>query len=212
MELVPTVLLGLYGGVLADRADRRRVVLATEIAPAALSALLLNALAGEPVLWPLYLAAGCAAALQGLQQPSLEAMVPRLVPHDQLMAAGALLSLRWSTVGLAAPAAAGVVIATTGVAGHSACSTRPRPPAPWPPPRPAAGPTGCTGTAGSSCCPLRRSARPRRRPRSAPGSGRSCSAWRSPAPRTGWATPSGPPSGTARSWTGSAVARPGRSC
>ncbi|CAN3978589.1 MFS transporter [Kitasatospora purpeofusca] len=116
VELVPTVLLGLYGGVLADRADRRRVVLATEIALAALSALLLlNALAGEPMLWPLYLAAGCAAALQGLQQPSLEAMVPRLVPHDQLMAAGALLSLRWSTVGLAAPAAAGVVIATAGV-------------------------------------------------------------------------------------------------
>lgn len=59
VELVPTVLLGLYGGVLADRADRRRVALATEIALAALSALLLlNALAGEPQLWPLYLAAG----------------------------------------------------------------------------------------------------------------------------------------------------------
>ncbi|WP_327673459.1 MFS transporter [Kitasatospora sp. NBC_00458] len=116
VELVPTVLLGLYGGVLADRADRRTVVLATEVALAALSVLLLlNAVRGGPALWPLYAAAGCAAALQGLQQPSLEAMVPRLVPHDQLVAAGALLSLRWSVVGLAAPAAAGVVIATAGV-------------------------------------------------------------------------------------------------
>ncbi|MEV7782551.1 MFS transporter [Kitasatospora sp. NPDC088351] len=116
VELVPTVLLGLYGGVLADRADRRAVALTTEIALAVLSALLLvNALLGSPMLWPLYAAAGCAAALQGLQQPSVEAMIPRLVPHDQLVAAGALLSLRWSIAGLAAPAAAGVVIATAGV-------------------------------------------------------------------------------------------------
>ncbi|MFF8774384.1 MFS transporter [Kitasatospora sp. NPDC015120] len=116
VELVPTVLFGLYGGVLADRLDRRTVALATESALAVLSALLLlNALSGAPALWPLYAAAGCAAALQGIQQPSLEAMVPRLVPHDQLLAAGALLSLRWTVVGPAAPAAAGLVIATAGV-------------------------------------------------------------------------------------------------
>ncbi|MEU6237914.1 MFS transporter [Kitasatospora sp. NPDC047058] len=116
VELVPTVVFGLYGGVLADRADRRTVALLTELALAGLSALLLaNALLGTPMLWPLYAAAGCAAALQGLQQPSVEAMVPRLVPHDQLVAAGSLLSLRWSIAGLAGPAAAGVVVAAAGV-------------------------------------------------------------------------------------------------
>ncbi|MEE1783836.1 MFS transporter [Streptomyces sp. SP17BM10] len=115
VELVPTIVFGLYGGALADRADRRTVALVTEIALAALSALLLaNALLGTPALWPLYAAAGLAAALQGLQQPSLEAMIPRIVPHDQLVAAGALLSLRWSVAGLAGPAAAGLVIATAG--------------------------------------------------------------------------------------------------
>ncbi|MFJ9773138.1 MFS transporter [Kitasatospora sp. NPDC101157] len=116
VELVPTVLFGLYGGVLADRVDRRTVALATEVALAVLSALLLaNALLGTPAVWPLYLAAGLAAAVQGLQQPSLEAMIPRLVPPDQLVAAGALLSLRWSIGGVAAPAAAGLLIATAGV-------------------------------------------------------------------------------------------------
>ncbi|MGW3229992.1 MFS transporter [Kitasatospora sp. NPDC001095] len=116
VELVPTVLFGLYGGVLADRADRRTVALVTEVALAALSALLLvNALLGAPAVWPLYVAAGLAAALQGVQQPSVEAMVPRLVPQDQLVAAGALLSLRWSIGGVAAPAAAGLLIATAGV-------------------------------------------------------------------------------------------------
>ncbi|MFF0413925.1 MFS transporter [Kitasatospora sp. NPDC004745] len=116
VELAPTIVFGLYGGVLADRADRRSVALATELALAALTALLLvNALLGSPALWPLYAAAGLAAALQGLQQPSAEAMVPRLVPHEQLVAAGSLLSLRWSIAGLAGPATAGALIATAGV-------------------------------------------------------------------------------------------------
>ncbi|MFD9688535.1 MFS transporter [Kitasatospora sp. NPDC059088] len=115
VELVPTVLFGLYGGVLADRADRRSVALACEVALAVLSTLLLaNALLGAPAVWPLYLAAGLAAAVQGIQQPSVQAMVPRLVPPEQLVAAGALLSLRWSIGGVAAPAAAGVLIATSG--------------------------------------------------------------------------------------------------
>ncbi|WP_369185089.1 MFS transporter [Streptomyces sp. Y1] len=116
VELLPAIVFGLYGGVLADRADRRTVALATEIALAALTALLLaNALLGAPAVWPLYVAAGVAAALQGVQQPSVEAMVPRLVPHEQLVAAGSLLSLRWSIAGVAGPAAAGLLIAGAGV-------------------------------------------------------------------------------------------------
>ncbi|MFD8783975.1 MFS transporter [Kitasatospora sp. NPDC059599] len=116
VELVPAVLFGLYGGVLADRADRRTVALVSEVALAALSALLLaDALLDTPAVWPLYVAAGLAAALQGVQQPAVEAMVPRLVPHDQLVAAGALLSLRWSVGGVVGPAAAGLLIATAGV-------------------------------------------------------------------------------------------------
>lgn len=116
VELVPTVALGLYGGALADRVDRRRMAVLTEIGLGLLSVLLLaNSLLDSPSLWPLYAAAGGAAALQGLQQPSLEAMIPRLVPDDQLVAAGALLSLRWSVGGVVAPAAAGVLVATAGV-------------------------------------------------------------------------------------------------
>ncbi|MEU9040750.1 MULTISPECIES: MFS transporter [unclassified Kitasatospora] len=115
VELAPVIVFGLYGGVLADRADRRTVALVTEFALAALSALLLaNALLDAPAAWPLYVAAGVAAALQGIQQPSVEAMIPRLVPPDHLVAAGSLLSLRWSVGGVVGPAAAGLLIATAG--------------------------------------------------------------------------------------------------
>ena len=84
-------MFGLYGGALADAVDRRRMVLLTEAAFMLLSAVLLvNALLPNPQLWPLYAFAFVAAALDGLQRPSLDAMLPRIVAHDELAAAGAL--------------------------------------------------------------------------------------------------------------------------
>jgi hypothetical protein len=57
----------------------------TELATAGASAVLLgNALLPHPQLWVLFVIAGVMAALDGLQRPSLEAMVPRLVDRDEL--------------------------------------------------------------------------------------------------------------------------------
>ncbi|WP_309032444.1 MFS transporter, partial [Streptomyces alfalfae] len=53
VELVPLVVFGLYGGALADAADRRKVILLSEAALGLLAAILLvNALLPEPMLWP----------------------------------------------------------------------------------------------------------------------------------------------------------------
>lgn len=79
-ELVPMLMVGLYGGALADAVDRRRVVLWTELGSGLLAVLLMvNALLDRPRLWPLYAAAAAASGLQGLQQPALSALLPRLV-------------------------------------------------------------------------------------------------------------------------------------
>ncbi|MGW4208471.1 MFS transporter [Lentzea sp. NPDC004789] len=112
VELLPSIAFGLYGGVLADRFDRRTIALVTEVALAAVVALLL---VNPTSLVFLFGSAAIAAAIQGLQQPALEAMIPRLVPRDQLVAAGGLLGLRWGVGGIFAPAAAGIVIAAAGV-------------------------------------------------------------------------------------------------
>ncbi|MCD0485049.1 MFS transporter [Streptacidiphilus sp. ASG 303] len=115
-ELVPLVVCGLWGGALADALDRRRMVLATEAGLGLLSLLLLaNALLPHPLLWPLYAVAALTAALDGLQRPSLDALTPRIVAHDQLTAAAALNSLRWQVGAIAGPSLAGVVAATAGV-------------------------------------------------------------------------------------------------
>jgi MFS family permease len=56
-----------------------------------------------------------AAALDGLQRPSLDALVPRIVAHDELVAAGALSGFSMSLSTMAGPALGGVLIATLGV-------------------------------------------------------------------------------------------------
>jgi MFS family permease len=115
-ELVPLLLTALVGGALADAVDRRRMVRATEAGLLLTSAVLaLNALAERPHVWLLFCAAALMAALDGLQRPSLEAVVPRLVPRDELPVATALQSLRGNVGMLAGPAIGGLLIAGAGL-------------------------------------------------------------------------------------------------
>jgi MFS family permease len=94
-ELGPVLALSLLGGAIADARDRRGVVLATEVAFTALSALLLlNALLPEPLLWAIFALAGAQAGLFALQRPALDAIMPRLVERSELTAAGSLSMLQ----------------------------------------------------------------------------------------------------------------------
>src|ERR1700728_1407572 len=93
-ELVPLVVFGLYGGVLADRFDRRALMRWCEPGLALCGVLLLlNALLPHPLLWPLYVVAAVMMAFASLQRPAFEAATPRIVPRSQLTAAAAILSL-----------------------------------------------------------------------------------------------------------------------
>jgi MFS family permease len=116
VELVPLVVFGLYGGALADSADRRILVIVSETALGLVSVgLLANSLLPHPSTWPLYAAGGLSSALLGIQRPALDAIIPRIVPHEQLSAAAALNALRWQIGGVAGPAAAGLIIAYAGL-------------------------------------------------------------------------------------------------
>ena len=116
-ELLPLVVFGLYGGSLADRVDRRVLVVGGEIAAGVLvAALTVNALLPSPQLWVIYVVAMLFAAVDGLQRPSIDALLPRLVPQDQLSAASALNSLRMNSAALAGPALGGLLISVWGVA------------------------------------------------------------------------------------------------
>ncbi|MEV8504279.1 MFS transporter [Actinoplanes sp. NPDC051475] len=112
-ELVPLLFMAFVGGALADFLDRRLLVRGGELALAALcGVLLLNALSAKPHLWLLFVIAALTAAVDGLQRPALEAMIPRLVRPEELPATMALNSLGMQIAQLGGPALAGVLIAS----------------------------------------------------------------------------------------------------
>jgi MFS family permease len=116
-ELLPLIVFGLYGGSLADRLDRRRVVIVGEVGAGVLVTILcVNSLLPSPQLAVIYVVAMLFAAVDGLQRPSIDALLPRLVAHDQLSAAGALNSLRMNGAALAGPALGGLILSVWGPA------------------------------------------------------------------------------------------------
>jgi MFS family permease len=116
VELVPVLGFAFLGGALADARDRRTMVLVTELVFTLSSALLLaNALVPSPQLWAIYAVGAVQAGLYGLQRPSLDALLPRLVPTEEIVAAGALSGLRGTAGLLVGPAIAGVLIALFGL-------------------------------------------------------------------------------------------------
>ncbi|MCC3765432.1 MFS transporter [Glycomyces sp. TRM65418] len=107
----------LVGGVLADRFDRRRILLAVRVPGLLVAlALLMNALQDEPLLWFLFVAVVLDTFLAGLSIPASFAAVPSLVGQENVAAASALNGLAGQLTSVAGPALAGLVIAAGGTA------------------------------------------------------------------------------------------------
>lgn len=116
-EVIPILIFGLWGGALADHVDRRRMILMTEIALGVGSLILLaNALLPDPHVWVLFVVGALFATCDSLQRPSVDALVPQTVPHDQLAGAAALMSLRWSVGFIVGTSLGGLVASYLGVA------------------------------------------------------------------------------------------------
>ena len=115
-ELLPMLVLGLAGGLLADARDRRTLVVASEIAFAMVSiGLLINTVQGHPSVAVIFVLAAVSAALFAIQRPSLDSLLPRLVSPEEIPSAGALNSIRGTAGMILGPALAGVLIAVAGL-------------------------------------------------------------------------------------------------
>jgi len=116
VEIVTLIIFALWGGVLADSVDRKKMVWRCEAGALLCSTILLgNSFLSHPHLIVLYIVAAGFSAMDGLQGPSYGAMIPRLVSHEDLPSAMALMALRWQFSAIIGPALAGVIIATSGV-------------------------------------------------------------------------------------------------
>ncbi len=115
VEIVPLTIFGLYGGVLADHVDRKKMIWLTEFGTLLATLILfLNARRENPSVILLFVIAAVFAALSGLKRPSQEALLPRLVSHSDLPSASALMSLRWQFGGIVGPSVGGLLVAAYG--------------------------------------------------------------------------------------------------
>jgi MFS family permease len=116
LEFGAILAVAFIGGALADARDRRTMVLLSEVALMACSLVLaINAALAHPQVWLLFVVSTAWGALDAIQRPSLDAMLPRLVGKDELAAAAALGSIR-STLGqILGPALGGVLVALIGL-------------------------------------------------------------------------------------------------
>ena len=112
VRVVPIVVFSLWGGVAADRYDRKRVMIAAE-SVMILSALLLAGFtfAGRETLPLIYALTAISAGATAFDNPARHALVPRLVPGEDLPGALALMISMFQAANIAGPAIAGVLIA-----------------------------------------------------------------------------------------------------
>lgn len=107
---------GLYAGAVADRFDRRRVlVLSLALQLLASLALAVLTFAGRQTAWSLYLVTGASAGLVTMEQAARSATVPRLVGAGRLASALSLFQLLVQSALVVGPAVAGVAIAALGL-------------------------------------------------------------------------------------------------
>ena len=113
IEIIPLIIFGLYGGVLADAVDRKKLIWATEAGALAIVGLLMaNSLLPDPRTYIIYIAAALFAVVDGLQRPSMGAILPRLVNHEDLPSASNLLALRWQFGVIVGPTLGGIIFST----------------------------------------------------------------------------------------------------
>ncbi len=114
----PLWLLTLPGGVLADHADRRRVIAGFQslqmLCPIVIVALLLGGIAHPWAIIALSLVVGITDALS---MPSFSSIVPSIVTHEQIPAGLALNSTQYNVSRIVGPALAGILMATVGAIG-----------------------------------------------------------------------------------------------
>ena len=114
-RFLPSFLLSSVAGVYVDRWDRRRTLVTTNAILAVIITPLLVVRSGS-TLWLVYFVA-FAESTVSLFLGAEGALLPRLVPHDELVTANSLYAVSQNVARLVGPAIAGVLMATLGLAG-----------------------------------------------------------------------------------------------
>ncbi|MDE2767037.1 MAG: MFS transporter [Chloroflexota bacterium] len=115
---VPMVVLPFFGGVVADRMDRRTLLWITQVSQALLGLVLAIIVAADVAqVWHFAVIAMLASIAGAFDQPTRQAIVPALVPREDLRKAIALHAVVFTGGALLGPAIAGLLVPVIGAAG-----------------------------------------------------------------------------------------------
>src|SRR3979411_1066688 len=113
----PIFVFALIGGTVADRVERRRLLLITQSASVVTSlALGILVVTGHVVFWHVYAISLINATIAAFDAPGRQSLFPMLVPRGQLQNAITLNAMLFQTGQLVGPAVAGILIARVGIA------------------------------------------------------------------------------------------------
>ena len=118
LQSLPVLVVGLYGGLIADWIPKRRLLIITQAIQLVL-ALTLGVLVSTGLVqtWHLYVLAALLGLTNAFDMPARQAFVVEMVGRDDLMNAVALGSMQFNAARIVGPAVAGVLIALIGVTG-----------------------------------------------------------------------------------------------
>jgi len=115
VELIPLIVAGLYGGVMADRFDRKKIIIWTETTfMFAALGLMFNALSSHPQAWVIYFLDAFIISAVSIQSPSWSALNQSLVRHEQQSASAVLGSIKMTIVSIVGPALGGLLVVSVG--------------------------------------------------------------------------------------------------
>ncbi len=111
IRLVPILLFGIIGGVVADRYDRRVVLMATQtVSMSTHIALAVLALSGTIEVWHIFVTTFIAGTAMAFNQPVRQSLIPLVVPREDLMNAIALNQTALSFMRIGGASLAGVLL------------------------------------------------------------------------------------------------------
>jgi Transmembrane secretion effector len=108
-SFLPSIVLSLLTGVVADRLDRRHIMLAAAATMAG-CAIALGVLSFGALIWPIYTVVAIQGIARAFAQPASKAMVPNLAPPAMLSSVVAAASLVQGTAAITAPAIGGLLL------------------------------------------------------------------------------------------------------
>ena len=117
LQFLPMLLFGMWGGLLADRSDKRRLLIGTQVAGGLLAFALWALVATDAVeLWMVYVMAFLLGMVTMIDMPTRQSFVIEMVGPEEVPNAVGLNSAMFNTGRILGPAAAGITIASLGIA------------------------------------------------------------------------------------------------